>query len=82
MTAITHDDFDDLLSATTKGQDVSTMERVYRWVAGGHMVAEKPWLGFGPSTFTEFYKSYQSAYLVIADNPNGCRYEIRHPCEA
>ena len=55
---VTHDEFDDLLSATTKGQDVSTMERVYRWVAGGHMVAEKPWLGFGPSTFTEFYKSY------------------------
>ena len=55
---ITHDRFDDLLSATTKGQDVSTMERVYRWVAGGHMVAEKPLFGFGPSTFTEFYKSY------------------------
>ena len=55
---ITHDEFDDLLSATTKGQDVSTMERVYRWVAGGHMVADKPWLGFGPSTFTKYYKSY------------------------
>jgi O-antigen ligase len=55
---ITHDDFDDLLSATTKGQDVSTMERVYRWVAGGQMVGEKPWLGFGPGTFTHFYKSY------------------------
>jgi O-antigen ligase len=55
---ITHDRFGDLLSATTKGRDVSTMERVYRWVAGGHMVAEKPLLGFGPGTFTKFYKSY------------------------
>ena len=55
---ITHDDFDDLLSATTKGQDVSTMERVYRWVAGGHMVAEKPLTGFGPGTFTTYYKQY------------------------
>lgn len=55
---ITHYDFDDLLSATTKGQDVSTMERVYRWVAGGHMVGEKPWLGFGPGTFTNFYRTY------------------------
>ena len=55
---VTHDDFDDLLSATTKGRDVSTMERVYRWVAGAQMVGEKPWLGFGPGTFTHFYKSY------------------------
>ena len=55
---VTHDDFDDLLSATTKGQDVSTMERVYRWVAGGHMVADKPFLGFGPGTFTKYYKKY------------------------
>ncbi|MCC6726301.1 MAG: O-antigen ligase family protein [Saprospiraceae bacterium] len=55
---ITHEDFGDLLSATTKGQDVSTMERVYRWVAGGHMIGERPWLGFGPGTFTAFYKTY------------------------
>ena len=55
---VTHTEFDDLLSATTKGQDVSTMERVYRWVAGGHMIADKPALGFGPGTFTKYYKSY------------------------
>jgi O-antigen ligase len=56
--AITHDKFNNLLSATSKGEDVSTMERVYRWVAGGHMAAEKPIMGFGPGTFTKFYKSY------------------------
>ncbi len=55
---ITHTEFDDLLSATTKGQDVSTMERVYRWVAGWQMVASKPHLGFGPGTFTKYYKQY------------------------
>ncbi len=55
---ITHENFDDLLSATTQGQDVSTMERVYRWVAGGHMVAERPVMGFGPGTFTAFYKTF------------------------
>ncbi|MCB0520662.1 MAG: O-antigen ligase family protein [Lewinellaceae bacterium] len=55
---ITHDKFSDLLSATTKGRDVSTMERVYRWVAGGHMIADKPGLGFGPGTFTTFYKEF------------------------
>ena len=48
---ITHEDFDDLLSATTKGTDVSTMERVYRWVAAGQMVAEKPWLGLWTGYF-------------------------------
>ncbi len=70
---ITHDKFDDLLSATTKGQDVSTMERVYRWVAGGQMVGEKPWLGFGPGTFTHFYKSYtvHGFRTYVSDNPEG-----------
>ncbi|HFA50039.1 MAG TPA: O-antigen ligase domain-containing protein [Bacteroidetes bacterium] len=55
---ITYDKFDDLLDATTKGKDVSTMERVYRWVAGGRMMADKPFFGFGPGTFTKYYKSY------------------------
>ena len=70
---ITHDKFDDLLSATTKGQDVSTMERVYRWVAGGQMVGEKPWLGFGPGTFTHFYKSYtvHGFRTYVSDNLEG-----------
>ena len=55
---ITHEDFGDLLNSTTKGQDVSTMERVYRWVAGGHMLGQRPVFGFGPGTFTAFYKTY------------------------
>lgn len=70
---ITHEEFGDLLSATTKGQDVSTMERVYRWVAGGNMIAERPVLGFGPGTFTHFYKTYtlHGFRTYVSDNPEG-----------
>lgn len=70
---ITHEDFNDLLNATTKGQDVSTMERVYRWVAGGHMVGERPWLGFGPGTFTAYYKTYtlHGFRTYVSDNKEG-----------
>ncbi len=70
---ITHEDFSDLLSATTKGRDVSTMERVYRWVAGGHMAAERPWLGWGPGTFTYFYKTYALSGFrtYVSDNKEG-----------
>ena len=55
---ITHYEFDNLLEATYKMEDISTMERVYRWVAGFQMSIEKPWLGFGPGNFVNFYKSY------------------------
>ncbi len=70
---ITHEDFGDLLNSTTKGQDVSTMERVYRWVAGGHMIGERPWLGFGPGTFTAFYKTYtlHGFRTYVSENEEG-----------
>ena len=70
---ITHEDFGDLLNSTTKGQDVSTMERVYRWVAGGHMLGERPLLGFGPGTFTAFYKTYtlHGFRTYVSDNTEG-----------
>lgn len=70
---ITHEDFGNLLEATTKGQDVSTMERVYRWVAGGHMIGKRPWLGFGPGTFTAFYKTYtlHGFRTYVSDNVEG-----------
>lgn len=56
--AISHYEFDDLMSATTKFEDVSTMERVYRWVAGYHMLDERPITGFGPGNFYNFYKGH------------------------
>lgn len=55
---VSHNEFSNLVSATYKGEDISTMERVYRWVAGFNMVAEKPFFGFGPGNFVNFYKSY------------------------
>lgn len=56
--AISHYEFDDLMSATYEFEDVSTMERVYRWVAGYQMIDEYPITGFGPGNFYTFYKGY------------------------
>ena len=46
------------LESTYKFQDVSGMERVYRWVAAARMIADKPLTGSGPSTFNPTYKRY------------------------
>ena len=68
---ITHSRFDNLLEATTKLEDISTMERVYRWVAASYMVEDKPFTGFGPGTFYFFYKNYtvSSFKTYVSDNP-------------
>ncbi len=55
---ITHNDFGDLIQATYQLEDISTMERVYRWVAAFQMSADKPWFGFGPGNFYNFYQNY------------------------
>jgi O-antigen ligase len=70
--AITHQSFDNLLEATTKGEDISTMERVYRWVAGFRMVGERPLTGFGPNNFYSSYKSYTVTNFktYVSDNPD------------
>ncbi len=67
---ITHEDFGNLLEATYQGEDISTMERLYRWVAGFHMFGEKPWLGFGPGAFYESYRPYTvlSFMTYVSDN--------------
>ena len=57
-TTIAHKDFSKLMDATTKGEDLSTMERLYRWVAAFRMVETKPIFGFGPGNFYFFYKPY------------------------
>lgn len=68
---VTHTDFDNLLEATYKLEDISTMERVYRWVAGSYMSAEHPVVGFGPGNFYRFYKGYalESFRTYVSDNP-------------
>ncbi len=55
---IFHENFAEHLVATYKGNDVSTAERFYRWVAGIRMSTERPLTGFGPTTFNRHYRSY------------------------
>ena len=68
---ITHKNFDDLVSATYNMEDISTVERFYRWVAGYYMVKEKPWAGFGPASFYSVYHSYVDRHFTtyVSDNP-------------
>ncbi|MEO1515559.1 MAG: O-antigen ligase family protein [Bacteroidota bacterium] len=68
---ITHRNFDNLVSATYKGEDISTMERFYRWIAGTYMGLEEPLTGFGPGNFYNFYRSYtvRSFETYVSDNP-------------
>lgn len=49
---IAHKKFDNLVEATTKMEDISTVERFYRWVAGAYMVAEKQSWGLVLVPFT------------------------------
>ena len=69
--AVTQTDFKSLVEATYKLEDISTMERVYRWVAAGNMAAERPGLGFGPGNFVTFYRGYALEHFrtYVSDNP-------------
>lgn len=69
-TTIYHADLDGHLTATLEGNDLSFMERVYRWVAALHMCKEHPVVGFGPGNFYNFYKSYTVASFetYVSDN--------------
>ena len=70
-TTVSHYEFDDLLTATYKMEDISTMERFYRWVAGGNMVPYRPVVGYGPGNFTEVYQGYTNNNFetYVSDNP-------------
>ncbi|MDJ0364155.1 O-antigen ligase family protein [Hymenobacter sp. H14-R3] len=63
-------DFSAHLASTYKFQDVSGMERVYRWVAAIGMIADKPITGSGPATFYPEYKRYTvtSFRTYVSDN--------------
>lgn len=69
--AIEHTKFDNLVEATAKMEDISTVERFYRWIAGINMISDKPLTGFGPSTFYESYRPYTitSYKTYVSDNP-------------
>jgi O-antigen ligase len=67
---IVQDNLEDLIIATVQGEDVSSMERVYRWIAARYMFESKPWMGHGPGNFYPYYKRYAVAsfYTYISDN--------------
>jgi len=68
---ITHTEFDNLLEATYKLEDISSMERIYRWMAGIEMIKDKPLFGFGPANFYDNYQKYSISQFVtyVSDNP-------------
>ncbi len=50
--------FADHVIATFRGTDMSSMERLYRWVAAVRMSTDRPVTGYGPRTFYYYYKPY------------------------
>ena len=70
-TTIYHEDFGKHLASTIEGKDVSSMERVYRWVAATRMFKAHPWMGFGPGNFYPNYMHYtlSSFETYVSDNP-------------
>ncbi|MCB9302018.1 MAG: O-antigen ligase family protein [Lewinellaceae bacterium] len=71
-TTVSHRDFNNLIQATYDMEDISTMERLYRWMAGFQMSSDRPVLGFGPGNFYNFYKPYTitSFKTYVSDNPD------------
>lgn len=70
--AVTQTEFDHLIQATYQRKDISSMERVYRWVAGINMIVDKPIVGFGPASFYHTYQQYSvnSFKTYVSDNPD------------
>jgi O-antigen ligase len=68
---ITHDRFNSLIEATYQLEDISTMERFHRWIAGFYMTKERPVFGFGPGNFYFFYRPYTvtSFQTYVSHNP-------------
>ncbi len=67
---IYHADLSEHLTSTFEMQDMSTVERFYRWIAAIKMIKEKPFVGVGPNNFVSNYKAYTvTAYeTYISDN--------------
>lgn len=53
-----HKKFADHVVATFRGEDMSSMERLYRWVAGIRMSQDRMVTGYGPNAFYYYYKPY------------------------
>lgn len=61
----------DHIMATFRGQDMSSMERIHRWIAAARMSREHPLTGFGPHAFVTHYQPYTiSAFRTyVSNNP-------------
>lgn len=66
-----HTDFGEHILATVAMKDVSTAERLYRWIAGARMLADKPVTGFGPNAFYLHYRPYTVSRFEtwVSNNP-------------
>ena len=53
-----HKDFTDHIISTFRGKDMSSMERLYRWIAAIRMSKDRPITGYGPHGFYYYYKPY------------------------
>ena len=66
-----HDEIGDHMEATYRLHDLSSVERVYRWIAAARMSSEEPLTGYGPGNFYHFYKNHVSTAFNtwVSDNP-------------
>ncbi len=53
-----HDNISDHIVATFQGSDVSSMERVHRWIASVRMAKDRPIMGVGPNNYYDHYRDY------------------------
>ena len=67
---IYHDELAEHLTSTFEMEDMSTVERFYRWIAAVNLFKAHPLVGVGPNNFVSNYKKYTvSAYeTYISDN--------------
>lgn len=64
-----HTNFSDHILATFRGTDMSSMERLYRWIAAIRMSADRPLTGYGPHAFYYYYKPYAvSSFRTYVSN--------------
>ena len=68
---IAHEELGAIVSATSKLEDVSIMERYYRWIAGLRMSRREITTGYGPGNFYNYYKGYTlyKFETYVSDNP-------------
>jgi len=66
-----HKNFTDHIISTFRGKDMSSMERLYRWIAAVRMSKDRPITGYGPRAFYYFYKPYTvtSFRTYVSRNP-------------